>query len=352
MRLITTLLFVLSFYKNYGQQIVPASTRISIASHCIAYDIPGIELKVADTIRKIDFISSGIEIKSNDSIKNNTRVIIRCGTGRSKSDPPLYVIDGIPILNMADLNKLNPNDIETIDVLKDAAALAIYGYRGVHGVVIITTKGVKLRKFIIKDFLDGSKIPGATVSFISTDKKDTIMMAANDSGVVVTDKLKPFVKYEMSVSAIGYKLLNQNLENIYRQQGQEVILERDTKLCQEAILLVFGHTRSCRCGCMLLSRITYAKVENISKTAMEKIFPNPVQKGKAISIEATTQSEASIQIKLISRDGKLLFSQPQKAFKGQNRFTVNTDPRWATGIYFIQLYANGKLLASDKLVIQ
>ena len=50
---------------------------------------------------------------------------------------PLYVIDGFPVSN---LQTLNPNDIETIDVLKDASAAAIYGSRGANGVVLITTR--------------------------------------------------------------------------------------------------------------------------------------------------------------------------------------------------------------------
>jgi TonB-linked SusC/RagA family outer membrane protein len=55
----------------------------------------------------------------------------------SASSNPLYVVDGFPVTN---LQMLNPNDIETIDVLKDASATAIYGSRGANGVVLISTK--------------------------------------------------------------------------------------------------------------------------------------------------------------------------------------------------------------------
>lgn len=63
------------------------------------------------------------------------------------NNEPLYVIDGVPFFVERSLNMLNPlstlspNDIESIDVLKDAAATAIYGSRGANGVVIINTKG-------------------------------------------------------------------------------------------------------------------------------------------------------------------------------------------------------------------
>lgn len=69
--------------------------------------------------------SYSIQVRGVSSIKN-------------KNSGPLYVIDGIP--TSEGMNDLNPNDIETIDVLKDASATAIYGSRGANGVVIITTR--------------------------------------------------------------------------------------------------------------------------------------------------------------------------------------------------------------------
>ena len=69
------------------------------------------------------------------------------GVGTINNSEPLYVIDGIPIVNDIDpggsinsLVTLNPDDVESIEVLKDASATAIYGARGANGVVLITTK--------------------------------------------------------------------------------------------------------------------------------------------------------------------------------------------------------------------
>jgi TonB-linked SusC/RagA family outer membrane protein len=64
------------------------------------------------------------------------------------SNNPLYVIDGIPTTE--GLTDLNPNDIESIDILKDASATAIYGSRGANGVVVVTTKKGKSGKFSIQ----------------------------------------------------------------------------------------------------------------------------------------------------------------------------------------------------------
>ncbi len=67
------------------------------------------------------------------------KVIIR-GQGSNTSNTPLYVIDGIP---GTDITMVNPSDIESIDVLKDAASAAIYGAQAANGVVIVTTKSGK-----------------------------------------------------------------------------------------------------------------------------------------------------------------------------------------------------------------
>jgi TonB-dependent starch-binding outer membrane protein SusC len=66
------------------------------------------------------------------------------GTGSiNASNEPLYVVDGVPVDN---LRGINPNDVQSLDVLKDASAAAIYGSRGSNGVVIVTTKKGKKGK--------------------------------------------------------------------------------------------------------------------------------------------------------------------------------------------------------------
>ena len=95
----------------------------------------------------------GVEVTQTSAQPGGaTRVRIRGGTSISAGNEPLYVIDGFPIYNTnADagvlqapnqnaLATLNPNEIESIEVLKDASATAIYGSRGANGVVLITTR--------------------------------------------------------------------------------------------------------------------------------------------------------------------------------------------------------------------
>src|SRR3984957_3520570 len=82
--------------------------------------------------------SPGVQVTNNDGAPGGgVQVQIR-GVGSLGSNDPLYVVDGYPI--SGGLNTLNPSDIASIEVLKDASAAAIYGNRAANGVVIITTK--------------------------------------------------------------------------------------------------------------------------------------------------------------------------------------------------------------------
>ena len=77
-------------------------------------------------------------LNTSGNINDDPSISIRgIGTLTTSNTPPLYVVDGVPIDN---INYLNPNDIEKISILKDAASTSIYGTRAAFGVVLITTK--------------------------------------------------------------------------------------------------------------------------------------------------------------------------------------------------------------------
>ncbi len=89
---------------------------------------------------------AGVQVSSTDGgLGDNFNITIRGAGSLTQSTAPLYVIDGFP-QEESGLGSLNPNDIESIDILKDASATAIYGSRGANGVVIITTKKGKAGK--------------------------------------------------------------------------------------------------------------------------------------------------------------------------------------------------------------
>lgn len=83
---------------------------------------------------------AGVQVTSPDGQPGaSPSITIRGANSVTQNNSPLYVIDGFPIENY-DNNAINPADIESIDVLKDASSSAIYGSRGANGVIIITTK--------------------------------------------------------------------------------------------------------------------------------------------------------------------------------------------------------------------
>src|SRR5674476_717995 len=94
---------------------------------------------------------AGVSITSNDGAPGSGSTIrIRGGASLSASNDPLIVIDGVPLDNGSisgaanPLSLINPNDIESFSILKDASATAIYGSRASNGVIIITTKKGRL----------------------------------------------------------------------------------------------------------------------------------------------------------------------------------------------------------------
>ena len=117
--------------------------------------------------------STGVAVFTNNQPGEAPTMRIRGSASINSSSDPLYVVDGFALTD-GNMNDINPADIESIEILKDASATAIYGSRGANGVVMITTKkgsqgkhninvhanmGIKLRSRLIEtisgqDFID------------------------------------------------------------------------------------------------------------------------------------------------------------------------------------------------------
>jgi iron complex outermembrane receptor protein len=138
----------------------------------------------------------GVSVISNSGAPGaGSQIRIRGGASISGSNDPLLVIDGIPLgfdgiagaANPLDL--INPNDIESFDVLKDASAAAIYGNRASNGVIIITTKKGKPGKPVI-DFSSNfsiSKLPKEAPVLSPSQFRDYVK--AHDNGTGLSDSL-------------------------------------------------------------------------------------------------------------------------------------------------------------------
>ena len=94
---------------------------------------------VANISKAIEGQVAGVQATSGSGQPGEGATIVIRGFGSiNSSNNPLYVVDGVPF--DGDLNSINPGDIESMTILKDASAGALYGSRGANGVVVITTK--------------------------------------------------------------------------------------------------------------------------------------------------------------------------------------------------------------------
>ena len=95
------------------------------------------ELPVLRVEQALQGRTAGVQVTQNSGSPGSPLTVRVRGTGTINNSDPLYIVDGVPVDG---LDFLNPNDVESINVLKDAASAAIYGARGANGVVLITTK--------------------------------------------------------------------------------------------------------------------------------------------------------------------------------------------------------------------
>ncbi|RKR80766.1 TonB-linked SusC/RagA family outer membrane protein [Mucilaginibacter gracilis] len=134
---------------------------------------------------------AGVQVTSPDGQPGaSPAIVIRGGNSVTQDNSPLYVIDGFPIEGYNN-NALDPADIESIEVLKDASSTAIYGARGANGVIIITTKRGK------------SGPPVVTYS--------TYYGIQNNTGTVKVMDPYNYVKYQLEIDSVT----NSVLYNIY-----------------------------------------------------------------------------------------------------------------------------------------
>ncbi|WP_437921073.1 SusC/RagA family TonB-linked outer membrane protein [Sphingobacterium sp. LRF_L2] len=96
-------------------------------------------MPVKDALQAMQGKTAGVDITSNQRPGTTGSIKIRGVRSLNADQDPLYVVDGM-ILQTGGIENINPSDIESIDVLKDASATAVYGSRGANGVVLVTTK--------------------------------------------------------------------------------------------------------------------------------------------------------------------------------------------------------------------
>jgi TonB-linked SusC/RagA family outer membrane protein len=144
-------------------EVVVTALGISREKKSLGYAAQEVDGSAVSTVKSDNFINSlsgkvaGVNVKANGNMGGSTNIIIRGSKSLTGNNQALFVIDGIPVDNSNNNNlgqrtgrsgydygnaaaDINPNDIESISILKGAAASALYGARAANGVVMITTK--------------------------------------------------------------------------------------------------------------------------------------------------------------------------------------------------------------------
>lgn len=122
---------------------------------------------VANPIEALQGRVAGLDIaRESGQANSESSILLRGNRSLTAGSEPLYIIDGIP----GSITNLNPNDIESIDILKDAASTAIYGSAGANGVFIITTKKAKVGRVSVNfDAYAGINANGRYPSALQSD---------------------------------------------------------------------------------------------------------------------------------------------------------------------------------------
>ena len=218
-------------YVGYLTQELPAQDGMKVTMHDDALSIEEVVVTGYTTQRKADLTGAvsvvspsdlakqnennpikamqgrvpGMNISADGSPSGSATVRIR-GIGTRNNNDPLYIIDGVP--TKAGMHELNGNDIESIQILKDAASASIYGSRAANGVIIITTKRGKEGKVRI-DF-------DASIALQTYTNKMKVLNAKQFGQVMwqgyVNDGLDP------NMNGLGY-----NFDWGYDAKGQPVL---------------------------------------------------------------------------------------------------------------------------------
>lgn len=125
----------------------------------------------------------GVAVFNNNKPGEKPNIRVRGSGSISASNEPLYVVDGFPLMD-GDISDINPADIESMEILKDASSTAIYGSRGANGVVMITTKtGKSGSKNLIVNTSVGVQMPGRLMNIVrGQDFVDYINAAYANAG--------------------------------------------------------------------------------------------------------------------------------------------------------------------------
>lgn len=170
---------VTGYASERKQDIVSAVSTIS-ASNTVAVPVSNVEQAIQGRV-------AGVQVTTSGQPGATSQVRIR-GFGSLTNNSPLYIVDGVPTY---DISNLNPYDIETTTVLKDAGAASIYGARAASGVVVYTTRHGRNdgKTHVDFDMSTGLNLPGTGIALLNPQQQaNKVYEALRNSGATTANQ--------------------------------------------------------------------------------------------------------------------------------------------------------------------
>lgn len=230
---------------------------------------------------------AGVNVSSGEGTPGGTmNIVIRGNNSLTQDNSPLYVIDGFPVEDTAIASTINPSDIESLDILKDASATAIYGARGANGVVIITTKKGKVGKAQIT--YDGSvTMQHVTRTIPMMDAYEFVKLQAETYPASIANSTGGYLmEYQ------GKQWTLEDYRDIFQYDWQDEILR--TALQHNHNIRITGGTEGVRYN----ASVSYYNQDGILLNSGYERFharANTVVKRDKLDISLTTNYSRSIQ---------------------------------------------------------
>jgi TonB-linked SusC/RagA family outer membrane protein len=240
--------------QELSEVVVTTALGIKRVKKALGYATQEVKGEAVSKVKSSNFVNSlsgkiaGLDIKTSGNLGGSTQVVIRGNNSIAGNNQALFVVDGVPIDNSNSnsssqktgrggydygnaASDINPDDIETINVLKGAAATALYGSRASNGVVMITTKkgksqkgmGITINSSFTSGTADKETLPkyqnkyGAGYGPYYGPNEDAYFNEADINGDGINDLTTPFTEDASYGAAFDPSLLIYQWNSIYPQ---------------------------------------------------------------------------------------------------------------------------------------
>jgi len=270
---------------------------------------------------------AGVTVGNENSPGGGVMVRIR-GFGTINDNSPLYVIDGVP--TKGNLNTINQNDIESIQILKDASSASIYGSRAGNGVVIITTKKGKAGKPVFTyDMYYGTQRPGKLLSMLNTQEyADLTWESRKNAGAVGANGNPVHAQFGNGPTPV--------IPDYIFPAGA---MEGDPRVAQDANGKYVNYSNNIDAADFNKTKWLITKANKTGTNWLDEIFnPAPIQNHQITASGGTEAGRYAMSLNYFDQKGIMLYTNYKRysvrantEFNITKRFRVGENLQIATG---------------------